>query len=237
MMHILKFLLLGGAAVTYGAPVLASHPTCGDPPIVANTTEKLDLEGRASALTKYVADANLASRIERTKSDVFEKYPEGGYTRATSFLQYQVCVLIMDDRSMTTPQKLDALEKANRSWTTPPKKKIIIQANNAFIDNTDSSIPPMNFRLSSIEFYVDGERQNSYYMTEAFPAVDLEMLPGRHTFEFVADLYVRGRGSHKSNCKGLFDVGSQSSYFSPAIRLEGIQGRVVSVRGCSLRPR
>ncbi|WP_150796400.1 hypothetical protein [Pseudomonas fluorescens] len=122
-MRILKMAAISSAIfLVFSHHAYADHPKCGKTPIVANEMERIDLEGKASALSKVISEASLSGKIEITKTDVFQNYSDAGYSRATSFLQYQYCVLIMDDTELSTEKKMDLLGKANAVWMTPPKK-------------------------------------------------------------------------------------------------------------------
>ena len=102
----------------------ATSGQCGDAPIVADTTMRADLNGRAQALSRHILDADLDGRIETTKTDVFEKYGDPqGYARARDYVQYQVCLVVMDSRTLTDDQKIDKITSTAAVWLSPPKKK------------------------------------------------------------------------------------------------------------------
>lgn len=90
---------------------------CGDPPPVQDETLKGEIAGKAQFLSRFLGDAALTGKIETARSEIFSKYPYG--ERSNAYFQYQVCILLMQDTSMSTIQKLDELKKIQREFTKP----------------------------------------------------------------------------------------------------------------------
>jgi hypothetical protein len=89
---------------------------CGDPPPVANESLKGEIQGKAQILSKYVGDAVLSGKIETSRKEIFSKYPEAEKTRANAYFEYQVCILVMNDKTLNNMQKLEELRKTRREF-------------------------------------------------------------------------------------------------------------------------
>jgi hypothetical protein len=92
---------------------------CGGPPPVANESLKGEILGKAQFLSKYLGDAQLGGKIETSRTEIFSKYPDAEKSRANAYYEYQVCVLLMNDRRMTTKEKLDELRKIRQLFQNP----------------------------------------------------------------------------------------------------------------------
>ena len=92
-----------------------AHTICGDPPPVADETIRAGVEGEAQILSRYIGDAGLEGEILKVRKEIFSKYRDED-ERSQAYLEYQVCVLIMDDTQMTTREKIDELARAKRAF-------------------------------------------------------------------------------------------------------------------------
>ncbi len=108
------------ALVTLGISGLAfADNICGDPPLLENSSLKGELTGKAQLLSKFVGDVQLTGKIETSRTEVLTKYPDAERTRGNAYFEYQICVVIMNDKSMSTQQKLDELRKTRREFQKP----------------------------------------------------------------------------------------------------------------------
>lgn len=89
---------------------------CGDPPPVDDTSLKGELDGQANLLSKFIGKAELRGNIETSRTEVFSKYPNADKLVVDHYLLFQTCVILMDDRSLSTPQKLEELRKTRREF-------------------------------------------------------------------------------------------------------------------------
>jgi len=91
---------------------------CGEAPPVSNTALQASLKGEAEVLFKQIGSASLDGAIEKSKTEIFSKYPEAEKSRTNAFYQWQICVLIMNDTSMSTGDKIktvnDVYDRINR---------------------------------------------------------------------------------------------------------------------------
>ena len=89
---------------------------CGDPPPVDSRTLKGELNGQASFLSRFIGDAQLKGKIETSRKEVFSKYPNADKLVVDHYLLFQTCVILMNDNSLNTPQKLEELRKTRREF-------------------------------------------------------------------------------------------------------------------------
>jgi hypothetical protein len=92
---------------------------CGDPPPVADETLKGEIEGKAQFLSRFLGDARLSGQIETSRREIFSRYPEAERSRSNAYLEYQVCVLLMRDRTMSTQEKINELIRIRREFSKP----------------------------------------------------------------------------------------------------------------------
>jgi hypothetical protein len=104
-----------------GAALAQSHPICGSPPEIKGIPKeeedrfKGQLDGRAKILSKLIGDASLAGQVETTKKTITQDFPDLDQAIKFRYFQYVVCVTIMNDTTLSTPQKIEALEKIRPS--------------------------------------------------------------------------------------------------------------------------
>ncbi|HHC6556648.1 TPA: hypothetical protein ACN36H_003142 [Vibrio parahaemolyticus] len=113
----MRFLLL--AIVIVFSPASFAEPMaylCGDPPPVDSSSLKGELNGKASFLSRFIGDAELKGKIETSREDVFSKYPNADKLVVDHYLLFQTCVIIMNDTSLDTSQKLEELRKTRREF-------------------------------------------------------------------------------------------------------------------------
>jgi len=101
----------------------ATHSLCGDPPPVVNETLKGELNGKANFLSKFIGNANLKGKIEASRIEIFSKYPNANKVILDHYLLYQTCVILMQDKSLTTKEKLKELRKMNGEFKEASEKK------------------------------------------------------------------------------------------------------------------
>jgi hypothetical protein len=94
---------------------------CGGPPPVANEDLKGEIEGRAQFLSRFLGEAELGGKIETSRSEIFSRYPDAD-ERSDAYFEYQVCVLLMEDRSISNIEKIEKLKEIRREFSQPKKK-------------------------------------------------------------------------------------------------------------------
>lgn len=99
------------------ASAIAQHTVCGAPPILENKTLEADVKGKVGLLSKYIGDAELTGKIKEVREQVITQYPDAEATRANAYSEYQLCVLLMDDDSMSTKEKIEELKSIRREFS------------------------------------------------------------------------------------------------------------------------
>ena len=209
--------------------------TCGNAPPVANETLKGDIRGKAELLSKFIGGSELSGKIETTRTEIFSKYPEAETSRWNAFFQFQVCVLVMSDKSKTQAQKLDALKETQREFSKPIVKKVtvVIRSGKKWIDN--QAFGPVDGSLGNIQIKIDGKLLVKHSLDQPFGSHKLALTIGDHDFEFIGKIYgMHNSAILKDNCIGTFTV-DEPSTFAPFIVIERneLDGKFVS---CSLDP-
>ena len=92
-----------------------SKDVCGGAPVVADESLVGEIQGQAQTLSKLLGEASLAARIETSRRDVFSRYPNAG-ERANAYFEYLVCILLMQDNSLTAVQKIEQLKIIRREF-------------------------------------------------------------------------------------------------------------------------
>lgn len=100
---------------------------CGDPPPVDNTQLKSDIEGKANLLKRFVGNVALKGSIESSRKEIFSKYPSADKLVVDHYITYQTCVLLMNDTSLNTRQKLEELRKMRTEFQTVSDNQRIVK--------------------------------------------------------------------------------------------------------------
>jgi hypothetical protein len=108
-------------ALVFPPAVHAQGQGCGDPPPVANEALKGEIEGKAQFLSRFLGDAALSGAIQTSRTEIFSKYPDAEQSRSNAYFEYQVCLLIFNDKTMSTGEKLDQLVKIRREFAKPAR--------------------------------------------------------------------------------------------------------------------
>jgi hypothetical protein len=115
-MYWLRTILLTASIVFTAAEAGAQHAICGRPPewdIKSQDTESLkgDLQGKAQLLTKFLGSANLSGQIQTERETLYKNSDEPEARRQDAYLAYMFCVLIMDDKTQSTNEKIKAINE------------------------------------------------------------------------------------------------------------------------------
>jgi hypothetical protein len=122
----------------------AQHSICGKPPeweIKSQNTEKLkgDLQGKAQLLTKYLGSAELSGQIQTERQTIYQNSEQPEARRQDAYLAYMFCVLIMDDRTLSTNDKIKAINEFKQPVRKSALPERIISA------TLGAPMPPCNF--------------------------------------------------------------------------------------------
>ncbi|HDR2471102.1 hypothetical protein [Enterobacter soli] len=116
--HVSLWLLLI-VSLFFSANCRAADDSCGQPPMVNDENIKGTVEGKAKLLATWIGDAALSGQIQAERKDIFSKTPDGLKNRADAYLQYQVCIFLMDDKKLSTTEKIDQLIRVRQSFQVP----------------------------------------------------------------------------------------------------------------------
>lgn len=234
-----RFFLFAVASILWTNSVMAQGASvCGDPPPVANETLKADISGKAQLLSKYVGNAELGGQIQTSRTEIFSKYPDAERSRSNAYFEYQVCVLIMSDKTRSNEEKLHDLEDVRRDFNKPVTKvfNVSIQSGEAFIDNR--KFGPVNGLHSTIDIKIDGESiiDGYWHLYKPLGTHLLKLNEGEHTYEFDARIFASGAYIKLvDSCSGTFVV-DQSGTYEPFIAIEA-QGDTGGITECSIKRR
>lgn len=97
----------------------AQDMDCGDPPIVANETTRAAIEGKAEFAYGFLGKAELGGEIEKSREDVFREYPNADKANADRYLQYQICIYLYTDDTLTNLEKIARLLELRKAFLEP----------------------------------------------------------------------------------------------------------------------
>jgi hypothetical protein len=101
----------------------AQQEVCGKPPELPITQEsneslKGQLQGQAKALLGFVGRADLGGEIQATRKQVFQNSPQFFAAQRDAYLAYVFCVLILQDKSIPTSEKIRAIQEFKKPLPT-----------------------------------------------------------------------------------------------------------------------
>ncbi len=227
-----RMLLIALAFFVQLQSALAQTDVCGDPPVVVDETLKGEIEGKAEFVSKFLGQAELSGQIETSRSDIFNKYPDANTTRSNAFFEYQVCVLLMNDSTLTNLQKIEELKKIKKEFSKPVSSvfQVIIRASDAFIDNEDIGF--VYGKLSYLKLYIDNELIVDMKLSESFSDVIMNLQQGKHTFEYEAKIRSE-TVKVEDNCAGFIEIQSDT-ILEPYIQFEARTEKSGVISDCSL---
>lgn len=110
-------ILVGARLVNGFDPDSGSASICGAPPPVSNDEVSGKIAAEAKSLGGILNSPKLSKEVSKKRTEIFSKYPNG--ERAIAFYQYQVCILLMNDKTMALSGKLDALKEIQKEEIRP----------------------------------------------------------------------------------------------------------------------
>jgi hypothetical protein len=121
-----KWLSLLSAVALYATASSSSsaqEATCGTAPTLPTSSESAEsikgqLQGQADFLSKMVGKAELAGEIEAARKTIYQSSDNFFAAQKDAYLAYVFCVLITDDKSLSTIDKLKGTSK-NRRFLPP----------------------------------------------------------------------------------------------------------------------
>jgi len=112
------------AALLLGAPAFAQTPlpveqVCGPPSEVVSTTEKVDLDAKAQTFLK-IGSVDLQGAAEKTRKEIMVNSNRSDASRLLLYLKRISCVLIYQDTSLSTDEKLQRIQALQSGLTLAP---------------------------------------------------------------------------------------------------------------------
>ena len=89
---------------------------CGVPPQIPTTSQsensiKGDLEGKAQFLSSLVGKADLGGNVEATRKELYQNTDKFFAAQNDAYLAYMFCIIVTKDDSVSTADKLKALQE------------------------------------------------------------------------------------------------------------------------------
>ncbi|MEM9452039.1 MAG: hypothetical protein AAGA75_26420 [Cyanobacteria bacterium P01_E01_bin.6] len=184
------------------APVLAEDlaEACGDPPPVSDEKLKGEIKGQAKFLSGFLGGAELGGEIETSRNEIFSRYPPG--ERSNAYFEYQVCLLLMSDDSLTTREKLMELREIRDGFAKPLsvltdenelfKTRIVSSSKSA--DGLTVTIAAMIESKVGYNFVISNDRKNGFAIDNQGNKYDLDAMTGI--------------GINNTNCGGIHFAGN-----------------------------
>ena len=93
---------------------------CGKPPPVANEKVAGEIKSEAQALSRWLGNAELSGKIQTSREEIFSKYPNANESLFGYYFRYQICILLMSDKTLSNKEKRDELIKIQQAFSKPP---------------------------------------------------------------------------------------------------------------------
>jgi hypothetical protein len=114
---LLAALLLGFPALAQ--PALPVEQVCGPSSEEVSTSEKANLDAKAQTLLK-IGSVNLQGAAEKTRTEIMVNSNRSDGARLILYLKRISCVLIYQDTSLSTDEKLQRIQALQSGLTLPP---------------------------------------------------------------------------------------------------------------------
>ncbi len=117
MLKLLFAVVLGSVCATaIFPPAHADDAICGPAPSLpttANSSESLkgQLQGQAEFLSRLVGKAELGGEVEAARTSIYQTSDSFFAAQKDAYLAYMFCVIVLNDKSLSTQDKLDAVNK------------------------------------------------------------------------------------------------------------------------------
>lgn len=104
---------------------LAEDQVCGPAPTLPTTAQSVDflkgqLQGQADLLSKLVGKAELNGQVEAVRNSLYQTSDKFFAAQKDAYLAYIFCVIVMRDQTLSTSDKLAAIDKFKAPPTPPP---------------------------------------------------------------------------------------------------------------------
>lgn len=110
------FFMVGWALLGPTFAVAQDAGVCGEAPPVADEGLKGEIDAHVQALSKFLGDAQLEGKIEKSKREIFSHYPDAEKSRSNAYFEHMTCEVILSDKTLTTDQKLQEIVKMKKAF-------------------------------------------------------------------------------------------------------------------------
>ena len=118
MWHSLRVTLFLALAV--GAPTSkALALTCGELPRVDDERLRAEIDVQGNILSKRIGSVEFGTSLDRSRTDIFSRYPNADRTRLNERLFIYLCQSLDADKSLTEAQKREELIQLRRQMDSP----------------------------------------------------------------------------------------------------------------------
>lgn len=98
--------------------VFAADGACGQAPVVTDDINIVQIQNEAKNLDiGQATKPSFTTTLTQAKQDIFARYPDG--QRSIAYYQYIVCQIIVQDKQLSSNDKIEALNKAFSTLFTP----------------------------------------------------------------------------------------------------------------------
>ena len=133
---------------------------CGPAPALPTTKEyadsvKRDLSGKADFLSKLVLRGELQGEIEAARKQIFQDSDKFFAAQKDAYLAYLFCVLVMDDKTLSTQNKINALNEFKRPIDAPQSNNNYnVERKNKLIDQYKEILYSINDTINTRDLLV-----------------------------------------------------------------------------------
>ncbi|ENT2994573.1 hypothetical protein ACHQI3_15765 [Raoultella planticola] len=174
------------------ADTVNTEAKCGPSPIIKDSSITRTVKEEANKLN--VDSGNITTTIVQSYTDSLNKYKNADKVLASTYYQYQICVLIMNS-NLSTSQKQDAIKDAlnvindmGKEWFQVVLSPDIDSFIEPSIKNTDL------YYMWRIEYRLDTKyKKNTYIINDIriddnIPPKEFEMTEGNYTIKMSYDI-------------------------------------------------
>src|ERR1700730_4918704 len=142
----------------------AQEPLCGAPPSLSTSAQteesiKGQLKGQADILSKLVGKAELEGQVDAARKQIYQSSDRFLAAQKDAYLSYMFCVIIIQDKSLSTTQKLDAINTFKKS---PTSSNNTVQAHVLF---AAIGFPDILIKAGTIKIFVDLKNSGPSFAT------------------------------------------------------------------------
>jgi len=133
---------------------------CGELPRVDDERLRGEIDVQGNLLSKRIGSAEFKTSLDRTRTDIFSKYPNADQTRLNERLFIYLCQSLAADKTLTESQKREELLRLRRQIDTPPR---VETQPTFFVGHWLIVDPRTNQPFSTVELGLNGQFKGSSF--------------------------------------------------------------------------